>query len=138
MRLRLRQVDQEDDEMIITSMVDILILLLMFFMLTSSFSEEVDVFKVVLPKANHPTKVSHDWADFVILTVDGKIRFQGKPLDHLDALLDKLNARDARTKKRPVVIRCDARCEYQQFMQVKNVLKMAGVETIFEEVEVQK
>ena len=47
MRLRLRQVEQEDDEMIITSMVDILILLLMFFMLTSSFSEEVDVFKVV-------------------------------------------------------------------------------------------
>ena len=45
--------------------------------------------------------------------------------------------RDEASRQRPVIIRCDARCEYQQFIQVKNVLKLAGIETIFEEVEVR-
>ena len=40
-------------------------------------------------------------------------------------------------QRRPVIIRCDARCEYRQFVEVKNALRQAGVETIFEEVEVR-
>lgn len=136
MKLRLAQVESEDDEIDITPMIDCVFLLLLFFMLTSSFIEEANVFKIMLPKAAQPSKVSRDKADFVSVTVEGKYFFGDEELEHLDVLLEKLKARDA-TKDRPVVIRCDARCEYQQFMQVKNVLKLAGVETIFEEVEVK-
>lgn len=137
MKLRLPQAEPDDDEIDITPMLDCVFLLLLFFMLTSSFIEEVDVVKITLPKADHPSKVSRDWTVSVSIAADGKIFYQGKPLDHLDALLDKLKDRNARTKSRSVVLRCDARSEYQLYMQVKNVLKLAGVETIFEEVEVQ-
>lgn len=137
MKLRLAQVESEDDDIDITAMIDCVFLLLLFFMLTSSFIEEANVFKILLPKAAQPMKVARDKADFVSVTADGKFFYGDEELEHLDVLLDKLKAREAVAKDRPVVIRCDARCEYQQFMQVKNVLKLAGVETIFEEVEVK-
>jgi biopolymer transport protein ExbD len=137
MKLRLAAADRDDDDIDITPMIDCVFLLLLFFMLTSSFIEEASVLRIVLPRADDPVKVSRDDADFVSLAVDGQVFFGDEPLEHLEALAEKLAARAGDRRSRPVVIRCDARCEYRQFMQVKNVLKSAGVETLFEEVEVQ-
>ena len=75
----------------------------------------------------------------ISLTVDGKYYFrQGtqkeEEIEDLSVLVTRLDERD---EPRPVIIRCDARVEYRQFAEIKNALRQARVETIFEEVEVR-
>ncbi|MDP6119116.1 MAG: biopolymer transporter ExbD [Planctomycetota bacterium] len=142
MRLRLAETDQsEGDDLDITPMIDVVFLLILFFMLTSTFIEESKVFKIVLPKADEPQTITRDDVDSISITVDGEYFFRtgadDEQLPDLETLLDKLQQRPADQSQRPVIIRCDARCEYSQFMQVKNVLKLAGINTIYEEVEVR-
>ncbi len=140
MRIRLAAVQQDqDDEMDITPMIDVIFLLVLFFMVTSTFIEEAKVFQMILPQAETPETVSRDQANSVSLTVEGKYFFRRgtekeKEIDDLIALVEQLQAADS---PRPVIIRCDARCEYRQFVEIKNALRQAGVETIFEEVEVR-
>ncbi|MDP6357880.1 MAG: biopolymer transporter ExbD, partial [Planctomycetota bacterium] len=106
-----------------------------------TFIEESKVFKIVLPKADEPQTITRDDVDSISITVDGEYFFRtgadDEQLPDLETLLDKLQQRPADQAQRPVIIRCDARCEYSQFMQVKNVLKLAGINTIYEEVEVR-
>ena len=140
MRVRLAQVQQDqDDELDITPMIDVIFLLVLFFMVTSTFIEEAKVFQMILPQADVPQTVSRDEADSVSLTIDGQYYFRRgtekeQEIDDLSVLVEQLRAADP---PRPVIIRCDARCEYRQFVQIKNALRQAGVETIFEEVEVR-
>jgi len=137
MKLRVASAEQgSTDEIDITPLVDVIFLLVLFFMFTSSFIEEAKVFKIVLPKADEPLTVARDDADVVSLTVDGEYYFRGvKPeqeeIKDLPKLIERLGERP---NSRPVIVRCYARCEYRDFVQVKNALKLAGVETIFEEV----
>ena len=138
--LRLRRPEHET-RIEIMPLIDVIFLLVLFFMFTSTFIEEAKVFQIVLPKADQPTVINRDDADSVGLTIDGKIYFRGtageeEEVDNLQILIAKLKERDESGQKRPVIIRCDARCEYQEFVKVKNALKLAGVETIFEEVEI--
>jgi biopolymer transport protein ExbD len=137
MKIRLAQVE-EDDQLDITPMIDVIFLLVLFFMVTSTFIEEAKVFKMLLPRADNPTTVAREDADSISLTVEGQLFFrQGsakeKEIKDLAALVEQLRTQD---RTRPVIIRCDARCEYRQFVEVKNALRLAGVEIIFEEVEV--
>jgi biopolymer transport protein ExbD len=141
MKLRLPAAE-EDDEIDITPMIDCVFLLVLFFMVTSSFIEEAQAFKVTLPQAEQSETIAREKVDSVTLTIDGKYFFRSggreqKEIDNLDALVKQLQERDAESRDRPVIIRCDARCEYQKFIQVKNALKLAGVKIIFEEVEVR-
>ena len=113
-------------------------LLVLFFMVTSTFIEEAKVFQMILPQADSPTTVARDQADSVSLTIDGKYFFRRgtekeAEVADLGVLLEELRSGE----RRPVIIRCDARCEYRQFVEIKNALRQAGVETIFEEVEVR-
>jgi biopolymer transport protein ExbD len=142
MKLRLADTEQQEDEDIdITPMIDVVFLLILFFMLTSTFIEESKVFKIVLPKADKPETITRDDVDSISITVDGEYFFRvgtsEEQLSDLETLLKKLQQRPEDQVQRPVIIRCDARCEYSQFMQVKNVLKLAGINTIYEEVEVR-
>lgn len=141
MKLRIEHTEPEEDDIDITPMIDCVFLLVLFFMVTSSFIEEAKVFKIVLPKADHPITVARDQADSISVTVDGEYFFRDASgeakIDNLEVLVEKLRERGEAQKSRPVIIRCDARCEYRQFVEVKNALKLAGVETFFEEVEVQ-
>lgn len=141
MKLRIAPAEFEDsDDIDLTPMIDCIFLLVLFFMLTSTFIEEAKVYKIVLPKGDQPATVSREDVDTISLTVDGEIYFLGgkkeNRVESPEELLEKLKQRDESARSRPVVIRCDARCEYRQFMQIKNVLKLAGVEAIYEEVEV--
>lgn len=138
MKLQLPEVI-EDDEIDITPMIDCVFLLVLFFMVTSTFIEEAKVFKMTLPTADAPDTVARDQADSVSLTVDGQLFFRDgtaeeSELANLTLLVERLKARK---EPRPVIIRCDGRCEYRQFVEIKNALRLAGVETIFEEVEVR-
>jgi biopolymer transport protein ExbD len=142
MRLRLSRPEPEDDSIDLTPLIDCIFLLVLFFMLTASFIEEANVFKIVLPRADRPTTVARDAVDAISVSVDGRYAFQDAsgrhPLNNLEELLDRLKQRDEASRQRPVVIRCDVRCDYGRFAQVKNAVKLAGVETIFEEVEVRR
>lgn len=140
MNLRLAM-PEEDDEIDITPMIDCVFLLVLFFMVTSSFIEEAQAFKITLPRADESVTIARDKIDAVSVTLAGEYYFRDasgeQKLDSLEVLLQRLRQRRPEDKERPVLIRCDARCEYQQFVQVKNVLKLAGVAIIFEEVEVR-
>ncbi len=137
MRLHLAQVE-EDDQLDITPMIDVIFLLVLFFMVTSTFIEEAKVFKMILPRAETPTTVAREDADSISLTVDGQLFFrQGsakeEEIPDLSSLVERLQTQGS---PRPVIVRCDARCEYRRFVEIKNALRQAGVETVFEEVEV--
>lgn len=139
MKLRLQPPD-EDDEIDITPMIDCVFLLVLFFMVTSSFIDEAKAFKVTLPTADQALTIQRDQVDTVGVTADGQVFFVGdageEKLPGLEVLVEKLRQRPDERRNRPVLLRCDARSEYRQFIQVKNALKLAGVETVFEEVEV--
>ena len=96
------------------------------------------VFKMILPRAETPTTVAREDADSISLTVDGQLFFrQGsakeEEIPDLSSLVERLQTQGS---PRPVIVRCDARCEYRRFVEIKNALRQAGVETVFEEVEV--
>jgi biopolymer transport protein ExbD len=139
MKLKLSLPRDDDDELDLTPMIDCVFQLILFFMLTSSFIDEAKGFAVTLPQADQATTIAREKIDSITVTVDGRYTFRSgthpeKPVKDLEELLHELRGRDAASRQRAVIIRCDARCEYQQFIRVKNVLKLAGVETIFEEV----
>jgi len=131
----------EDDGIDLTPMIDCVFQLILFFMLTSTFIEESQAFKITLPKADEATTLSTGDVDSISVTKDGEYFWrQGesvpKSITGMDELLTKLKER-GKGKDRPVIIRADAVCEYQRIIQVKNALKLGGVQTIFEEVSVQ-
>ena len=138
MKIRLAEIEEED-QIDLTPMIDCIFLLVLFFMVTSTFIEEAKVFQMVLPRAENPSTVAREDADSISLTIDGKYFLrQGtakeEEIEDLTVLVERLQQRD---EVRPVIIRCDARCEYRQFVEIKNALRQANVETIFEEVEVR-
>ncbi|MBM3997623.1 MAG: biopolymer transporter ExbD [Planctomycetes bacterium] len=140
MKLRLAE-QLEEDDIDITPMLDCIFLLVLFFMVTASFVEEAQAFKITLPRADQATRIAAGDADSISVTADGRYFLRQrsgdpKPLTNLEEFLTKLKE-DKGVGQRPFILRADAKCEYQQIMQVKNVLKLAGVETIFEEVEVR-
>jgi biopolymer transport protein ExbD len=133
--------DSSDDDIDITPLIDCVFLLVLFFMLTSSFIEEAKVYKISLPRANDAVTIDRAQAESVTVTLDGRYFYRDgsgeKEVANLEVLERQLRDRDDERKKKPMILRCDARCEYRQFVQIKNVLKLAGVETVFEEVEVR-
>lgn len=132
---------EEDDDIDLTPLIDCIFLLVLFFMLTSSFIEEAKAYKIVLPRADKATTVDRAGADAISVTVDGRYFYRDakgeEQVENLEVLLNRLQSRPTQTPPRPIILRCDARCEYRQYMRVKNLLKLAGVETVFEEVEVR-
>lgn len=105
---------------------------------TPNKTEDLEGFEIRLPTADEPSLVPQGGADIVSVSHEGKYRFEdskgARDVANLTDLLAQLKKRPA-AGNRPVVLRCDRRCTYQQFMQVKNVLRQAKVGTIFEEIE---
>ena len=142
--MRLRLLRQEAQEGIdLTSMIDVVFLLVIFFMVTTTFIEEAKVYKINLPRAERPTTVSRDDTHSLSVTVDGKIFLKvdqkEEEMSSLEQVVEALRAKKEEAGELlPVILRCDARCEYAVYVQSKNALRMAGVEMVFEEVEVKK
>ena len=143
--MKLRILQNETQEGIdITSMLDVVFLLVIFFMVTSTFIEEAKVYKITLPRAEKPVTVSRDNTHTLSLTVDGRIYLKvdakEEELESLEQAMERLKARREVEKKEllPVLLRVDAHCEYSTYVQAKNALRLAGVELVFEEVEVKR
>jgi len=142
MKLRVKQ-DDSAEGVDITSMIDVVFLLVIFFMVTSSFIEEAKVYKISLPRAEKPVTVSRDNTYMLSMTVDGGIYLMAgakeEKVNNLEEVVKTLQGKkDTAGKLLPVVLRCDANCEYGVYVQAKNALRMAGVDTVFEEVEVRR
>jgi biopolymer transport protein ExbD len=103
--------------------------------------DDAHVLPLQLPTAANPTTIRRDAADIVTLGSDGTYRWNEagaeQALKDVDELIARLKKRAGAARQRPVILRCDARCSYQQFIQAQNALKLAGVETVFLEVEVR-
>jgi len=136
--------DDAEEEVDITPMIDCVFLLLIFFMVTSTFIEEAKAYRIELPKAANPETISLDNTYILAVTLEGGIYLTaGGPEQKVPDMEEAARLLAAAPRKSdgtmpPVVLRCDARCEYAQYVQAKNALKLAGASLIFEEVEVGK
>lgn len=142
MRIRILQSERQEG-MDLTSMIDVVFLLVIFFMITSTFIEEAKVYKITLPRAEKPVTVSRDDTFTLSITADGRIYLKmgegEEEVENLEKVVDRLKAKkDAGEKLLPVILRCDAHCEYAVYVQAKNALRLGGIEMIFEEVEVKR
>ncbi len=108
---------------------------------TDEKREDVQVVPLQLPKADRPTTIRRDQADQLTVPREGSLLFKGalgeKSYPDARQLLTALSERPEAERKRPVILRVDAKCDYQRAVQARNALRLAGVELIFEEVEVQ-
>ena len=136
MKLRMVEPEGDDDEIDITPMIDCVFLLVLFFMVTWSLAEDAQLTEMKLAQAEATKKIPRDQIDVLSITEEGKFYLAGQPLGNLEELIQQLKNQGDRAK--PIVIRCDARCPYQHFVQAKNAVRVAGVDTIFEEIEVKK
>ena len=138
MKLRIASAETEEDTLDITPLIDVIFLLVLFFMFTSTFIEEAKVFQVELPRADHAELIERSDMDAISISADGRLAWGEEELEGVEELLARLekekNEKQDWDRARPVIIRCDRKCEYMKFVQVKNALVTAGVETIFEEV----
>ncbi|MBN1809217.1 MAG: biopolymer transporter ExbD [Planctomycetes bacterium] len=142
MKLRILQAETEEG-VDLTSMLDVVFLLVIFFMVTSTFIEEAKVYKITLPKAEAPETVSRDNTFTLSVTLDGTIYLKAddaeQELSGFEQVVSRLKAlKDEGRELPPVILRCDARCEYTTYVQAKNALRLAGVDMVFEEVEVKR
>lgn len=141
MNLQVQRHEKQGD-IDLTPMIDVVFLLVIFFMVTTTFIEEAKVYKITLPRAEKPQTISRENATMLTVTFDGKIYLQlsgGKEeeLSGFKEAVDKLKTwREKAAPSDPVILRCDVRSEYQQCLQAKNAIRLAGVDFLFEEVQV--
>ncbi len=127
--------DEEDDAVDFTSTLAVVLLLVFFVILLSSFLEEAEGQRVSLPVAAASQVIARDDADSVTLTDNEAIYYRDKGgevlLDSLAELETRLSQRS--DPSRPVILRCDRHCTYEQYTHLKNAVINAGVVTVFEE-----
>lgn len=139
MKLRFHAEDESDIDL--TPMIDVVFLLVIFFMVTTTFIEEAKVYKIQLPVGKSPQTISRDKTVTLSLTSQGQIFLRGKKEEELkDLALVVSNIKEVMREAdaSSVILRCDAHIEYERYLQAKNALRLAGVDMIFEEVEVVK
>ncbi len=117
------------DDINVTPMVDLyLVLLLIFIIMTTAGVQSV---KVNLPKAGGAASKKDEGPKMQAITInnEGKVFLNTIPVT-LQELEQKLSAIKAKTPEFPVVIRGDASTQYQQVMDVLNVVGALGLTQI--------
>jgi biopolymer transport protein ExbD len=117
------------DDINITPMVDLyLVLLLIFIIMTTAGVQGI---KVNLPKAGSPanTKIEGPKLQAITVSNEGKIALNTIPTT-IEELEQKLNAIKAATPEFPVVIRGDSQTQYQQVMDVLDVIGRVGISNV--------
>ncbi len=115
------------DDINVTPMVDLyLVLLLIFIIMTTA---GVQGTKVDLPKASKAPSLGESKVQAITVNSEGKI-FQNTVPVTLEELESRLNAEKAKTPDFPVVVKGDSATQYQQIMNVLDVVGRVGVEKV--------
>lgn len=116
------------DDINVTPMVDLyLVLLLIFIIMTTA---GVQGTKVNLPKASAAAKkMDGPKSQAITVNTEGKVFLNTVPVT-LEALEQKLSEVKAKTPEFPVVVRGDSATQYQEIMNVLNVLGRLGLSQV--------
>jgi biopolymer transport protein ExbD len=127
--------DEEDDAIDFTPMIAVVFLLVFFLMLISSFFEEAPGYRLSLPVAESSQLISQGDAEGITLTANDEIWYRDAGGETMLNSLAELEERLKRRAEpgRPVILRCDRLCTFEQVTLLKNAVINAGVPTIFEE-----
>jgi biopolymer transport protein ExbD len=111
----------------LTAMLDVMFLLIIFFALNTRFLDEERQIELRIPQvADRGPLGAAAQRKTVNVYRDGKITLDQKPVT-LDELPGRLAANKAEGGRLGVVVRGDAKVEYQQVAAVLNACKQAGV-----------
>lgn len=124
MRIRRRQIAEDDNDINITPMLDIVFIMLIFFVVTSSFVKEAGV------DVNRPDAVTAEVKErgniLVAITDDGQIWIDKRQVDirALGANIERLHAENPQGA---VVIQADENSRNGLLVQVMDAARQAGV-----------
>lgn len=109
-----------------SSLTDIIFLLLIFFMLTSSMIQ----INIELPESSSKTIAPTDYT--VMMTLDGKVKFNGKParMRDLKGLIQQANAEATNQENATVAIVSEkgvAWHKVKKVMEIASTLKMRAI-----------
>ncbi|NRA38652.1 MAG: biopolymer transporter ExbD [Planctomycetes bacterium] len=133
------QLGEGSDQADLTPMIDCVFLLLLFFIVTSSLSEETNLFKIEMPKAAHSEIREVTQAITIVIEKTGKIAI-GKDVIPDAALWDAIKSRyDAAPKddKPLIIVKGDENCPYSKAILIMDIAQELGVEEITWAVEVK-
>lgn len=119
--------DKSYDDINVTPMVDLyLVLLLIFIIMTTA---GVQGLKVDLPKASKSPSLGESKVQAITINNEGKIFHNTVPVT-LEELESRLSAEKAKTPDFPVVVKGDSGTQYQQIMNVLDVVGRIGIEKV--------
>lgn len=126
--MNLREKQNEEPEINLTSLIDVVLLLLVFFMVSTSFTRESEI-KIELPQSTD-TQTTEAVTETVEITVtaqgayfvDGQELLNNRP-DTLRRAMIRLYGDD---RQRPVTIRADARATHQSVVTAMDVVGRLG------------
>jgi biopolymer transport protein ExbD len=108
-----------------------ILLLLALATLATTSSDEARGLSLTVPSGDAVETIDPMAIDEVSLTAAGEILLCSGPGEPRRVEVKDLEER-LRGHNRPVLLRCDRQCHYDQYTRVKNALLNAGVTTIFE------
>jgi biopolymer transport protein ExbD len=107
------------DDLNVTPMLDLAYVLLVIFIIMTTAS--VQGIKVNLPKASNAPSLAKPTTKAITITEDGKLFLDTYPVT-LDELEARLRQYKAATPDFPVVVKGDARIQYERVIEVLDVL----------------
>ena len=110
----------------ITPLIDVLFLLLTFFLVTTTFIEQ-SALKVELPKMSHADKVQQERRFILEVAPDGRMRYDGEPMDQETLRARLLGAADEINAGGGVMLRADQLVSHGEVVAILDLIKEAGV-----------
>ncbi len=108
----------------VTSLIDVMFLLLIFFLVSSTFKRHPAI-KLELPRVGSSTTVSQQQAPTVYLTEGGELYLDQRQVDEQE-LSRLLRQRLAAGAEQRVILRIDARVEFEPAARIFALLEQAG------------
>jgi biopolymer transport protein ExbD len=122
--MQIQSEDKPYDDINITPMLDLAYVLLVIFIIMTTAS--VQGTKVNLPKASAAPSLAKPTTKAITVTNEGKIFLDTVPVT-LEELEQRLQQAKAETPEFPVVVRGDSTVQYQNVMDVLDLLGRLGI-----------
>ena len=121
--------EEESDRADLTPLIDCVFLLLLFFIVTTTFSEETNLFKVELPKAAHSDV--RPISDELVVAISESGQFAvGQTYIRDDQLWGFLSDRHAKKPIQTLIIRGDRRSPYEKAVMAMDVAHALDINEI--------